>query len=778
VPQIENPQFISVSGPESPASATLAQRLDFAVAFLRRRYLSILACLLLSLPVGALYLFTAPPTYTASAAMMIETRHSPLQESLLGGAPTDSAWIESQIGILKSQNVAAYVVKQLRLAEDPEFTRSEVGLFDKLLARLSWRTSEPKSNAERVEAAIGALSSGLEVRRVGLSYLTRIEVRSHNSEQAVKIANAMIDGYIFEQLNGKYQANRRAGDWLQERLQTLREQAATAERAVVEFKAKNNIVKAGGTLMNETQMGEMSGQLAAARSHASDVQARLERIEAVRRAYQQDQPASAADETVSEAMSNGIITTLRTQYLDLVNREANWSVRYGKNHVAVLNLRNQIRDIRKSIRDELGRIEETHRSEYKIAKKSQDELEKGLAALISQSTETNQAQVALFSLEAAAQSYRKLYDNFLQRHTESVQQQSFPISDARSISPASVIKTGPKTFAAWIITIFAGGMLGVGFGVLREIMDRGFRTREQVQSVLGTECLALVPLLKDGRSSKRLFGDQRAIAVQPRRGVNLPISIVHRMGPRSILSASKMLRTVVDSPSSPYADAIRSIKLTLDLRSSKTTSTSKVIGLTSCLPSEGKSTLAAAMAGMIAQGGARVILVDCDLRNPSLSRGLAPDAKVGFLDVMDGSVPLADAVWNDPATNMAFLPTVANPLLPNPTEMLASDAAKSLFVALQAKYDYVIVDLAPLVADVDVRVASRLIASCILVIEWGSTKVDAVQYALRNAPGVRENIVGAVLNKVDLAAMGRYDSHCANYSNYHYTRSGNSRATN
>jgi succinoglycan biosynthesis transport protein ExoP len=710
--------------------------------------------------------------------MMIETRHSPLQESLLGGAPTDSAWIESQIGILKSQNVAAYVVKQLRLAEDPEFTRSEVGLFDKLLARLSWRTSEPKSNAERVEAAIGALSSGLEVRRVGLSYLTRIEVRSHNSEQAVKIANAMIDGYIFEQLNGKYQANRRAGDWLQERLQTLREQAATAERAVVEFKAKNNIVKAGGTLMNETQMGEMSGQLAAARSHASDVQARLERIEAVRRAYQQDQPASAADETVSEAMSNGIITTLRTQYLDLVNREANWSVRYGKNHVAVLNLRNQIRDIRKSIRDELGRIEETHRSEYKIAKKSQDELEKGLAALISQSTETNQAQVALFSLEAAAQSYRKLYDNFLQRHTESVQQQSFPISDARSISPASVIKTGPKTFAAWIITIFAGGMLGVGFGVLREIMDRGFRTREQVQSVLGTECLALVPLLKDGRSSKRLFGDQRAIAVQPRRGVNLPISIVHRMGPRSILSASKMLRTVVDSPSSPYADAIRSIKLTLDLRSSKTTSTSKVIGLTSCLPSEGKSTLAAAMAGMIAQGGARVILVDCDLRNPSLSRGLAPDAKVGFLDVMDGSVPLADAVWNDPATNMAFLPTVANPLLPNPTEMLASDAAKSLFVALQAKYDYVIVDLAPLVADVDVRVASRLIASCILVIEWGSTKVDAVQYALRNAPGVRENIVGAVLNKVDLAAMGRYDSHCANYSNYHYTRSGNSRATN
>ena len=107
----------------------------------------------------------------------------------------------------------------------------------------------------------------------------------------------------------------------------------------------------------------------------------------MRKAYQQDQPpASAVDETVSEAMSNGIIGKLQTQYLDLRNREADWSARYGKTHTAVVNIRNQIRDIRRSIRDELGRIEETHRSELEIAKKRQDELEKGLAKLISQSS--------------------------------------------------------------------------------------------------------------------------------------------------------------------------------------------------------------------------------------------------------------------------------------------------------------------------------------------------------------------------------------------------------
>ena len=234
----------------------------------------------------------------------------------------------------------------------------------------------------------------------------------------------------------------------------------------------------------------------------------------MRQAYQQDQPASTVDETVSEAMSNPIITKFRTQYLDLVNREADWSVRYGKNHNAVATLRNQMRDMRRSMNDELGRIEETYKSEYEIAKKAQDELEKTLATLISQSQTTNQAQVALFSLEASAQSYRKIYESFLQRHTEAVQQQSFPISEARQVSPASVVKTGPQALKIWLATIFAGGMLGVGFGALREIRDRGFRTKEQVQSVLGVECLALVPSLAAPASKKmRLPRHARPIAI-------------------------------------------------------------------------------------------------------------------------------------------------------------------------------------------------------------------------------------------------------------------------
>ena len=260
-------------------------------------------------------------------------------------------------------------------------------------------------------------------------------------------------------------------------------------------------------------------------------------------------------------MNNSVITRLRNQYLDLVNREADWSKRYGKNHTAVVNLRTQIRNIRRSVADELGRIEETLKSEYGIAQTRQAEAEKKLAGLVSQSTETNQAQVALFSLEAAAQSYRKIYDNFLQQHTASIQQQTFPVTEARQTSAGSASKTAPKPLQIWMVTIFAGGMLGVGLGALREITDRGFRTREQVQSVLATECLALVPLLTESR--KRMFSSRQPVAVLHARIA--AISDARGMALRSICSAPKVMRTVIDTPSSPYAEAIRSIKLTVDL---------------------------------------------------------------------------------------------------------------------------------------------------------------------------------------------------------------------
>jgi polysaccharide biosynthesis transport protein len=318
-----------------------------------------------------------------------------------------------------------------------------------------------------------------------------------------------------------------------------------------------------------------------------------------------------------------------------------------------------------------------------------------------------------------------------------------------------VKQTGPKTGLIAMGTILAGVMIGGGLAAFREIMDRKFRTREQVQSVLATECLALVPLLADD-SRKRIFSRPRPLALGLRREEHFDIN--RRVGPRSICVTPKIMEMIIDAPGCAYAEAIRSVNLNIDMNSQEN---ANIIGVTSCLPGEGKSTLAVAIATLIAKGGARVILVDCDVRHSSISRLLAPNASSGLLDVVAGTVDLADTVWTDAATQLDFLPVGG--YVADATEFLASRAAKSLFDTLQLKYDYVIVDLAPLVASMDVRATSSFIDSYLLVIEWGSTKVEAVHYMLRNAPNVHENIVGVVLNKVDMASMGRYDSYGANY---------------
>ena len=696
----------------------------------------------------------------------------------MGESPADPVWLESQIGVLRSLNVSSYVVKQLRLADDPKFVDSDAGLIDKILARFGKEPAAPKSEAERVGAAIREVSRGLDVRRVGQTYMVQIDFHSKDPDVATKVANAMTDAYIYDQLNAKYQANRRSNDWLQERLQSLREQTATAERAVIEFKAKNNIVSAGGgTIMTDKQVTDTSVQLAAARARASDLQVRLERIEAVRKAYQEDEPTAGLDETVSEAMSNTIISGLRARYLDLLNRQADWSVRYGKNHVAVVNLRNQIKDIRKSIHSELGQIQETVRSEYGIAKKRQDELETSLAKLISQSTETNQAQVALFSLEAAAQSYRKLYDSFLQRHTEATQQQTFPITYARTLSSASIVQTGPKTLKAWILTVFAGGALGIALAAYREMMDRGIRTLEQVRSVLEIECLAMVPALPLSSLKRSLISmlsvDRPKDAIR-REGllaaseISAPVAAgIDRTLKANSNPIQSMMRTIVDAPASPFAEAMQAIKLGLSIKAPA--SSRNVVGLISCVSGEGKSTIAAGLAAQMAQTGRRTILVDCDIRNPSLSQALAPQARVGFIEVATRKVDVANAIWHYPNSRIAFLPMVASPSMRGVIDILSSDATKELFDKLAREYDDVIVDLPPLTVANDARATTTFINSYVLIVEWGSTKSEAVQYAFRRAPEVHNKIIGTVLNKVNMTAMGRYDRYGANH---YYERYG------
>jgi succinoglycan biosynthesis transport protein ExoP len=756
-------------GRAAPESASSAAHFSSFVAFIYRRYRAILFCLFLTIAFAAVYVSTTPPSYTAAASMMVDSRKVQVfqQQPIIGDLPADTELVETEVEVLKSENIALAVIKDLHLTADPEFVGPSSGLLGAVFRSVAnlFGSQGPSSEFELTRRAVTAFQSRLDVKRIGLTYVIQISFRSLSPDRAAQIANAVADAYIVDQLDAKFQATRRASAWLQDRIKELREQASTAERAVVEFKNKNGIVNAGGRLINEQQIAELNSELVIAQAQSGDSKARLDRIEAVLR---NDSPDVTANATVADTLTNEVITKLRSQYLELAGREADWAARYGNDHLAVVNLRTQMGDIRNSILDELRRIAETYKSNLDIAEQREQSVQKQLAQVISASHTTNEAQVTAGELQSNAETYRALYDNFLQRYMESVQQQSFPITDARVISFATrpLSNSHPRTNVIFAGATFVGIVMGLGIALLQELSDQVFRTIGQVETLLQTSCIAVVPFVKQGRKAEK--SNKRSEVGSSDCGASAF---------RIIVPNQSVAWNVVDAPLSRFSEAIRSIKLAVDLevtiKSSSTKSgIAKVLGVTSALPNEGKSTIATAVALLAAATGERVILLDCDLRNPSLSRSLAARARSGIVDVLSGKAQLEDVIWTERSSQLKFLPGAVGSRLVHTNEMLGSPAMKKLFDQLRLSFAYIVVDLPPIAPIVDVRSTTDIVDSYTLVIEWGRTRTDVVEHAFNVAKGIREKLLGVVLNKTDTNRMVQYDGLAKYHYNEYYGRYG------
>ncbi|WP_247774094.1 AAA family ATPase [Bradyrhizobium sp. 192] len=758
---------VNLTQPAQTDGGGISEVINLGIGLLRRQFLVILVTAALVIAVSLLYLRLASPTYTAQVQILLANPRAQFvqQQSLLAEPPFDLNQIETQIQLVRSKATAVAVIDQLKLTDDPDFNASGPSLHSLWQRVRSWASTGPKKEAlsdrhgEPSDSIVDAFLSRLSAQRVGYSTVIEISFNSSSAARAAEVVNAIAKTYVADQLNAKFDANRRATTWLQDRLRDLGDQALAAQRAVDVYKTKNNIVSLDGKTIDEQQITEINNRLAIARAQTSETTAKLSRYETIL-ASDPKKASSMVDLDAigSDGLNSTIITALRQQYLELTRREAELTARVGRDHLAVVNVRNRAREFRVSIFDEVRRLAEVSRSEFELAKQRQEEIEKQLSKAVTQSRSVNSAELTIKDLESRAKGLRSLYETFLQRYMSSAQQETFPISETRVIFPASPPsnKSKPKTRLVLALGIVGGLALGIGLALLRDLMDRVFRTSSQVETVLELPCLSMIPLLPTPKSTKP--------AVRPQTSED-------DIQQRIVSSPTAIHRTVVGMPLSRYTEAIRSIKLAIDHNPAKISS--QVIGITSALPNEGKTTLAASLAQLIGHTGKKVIIVDCDLRNPSLSSILAPRAACGLIEVANGSRSFTDAIWRDPTTNLAFLPAVRRGHLLHTSEILCADAISKLFDRLRAEYDYVIVDLPPLTPLVDVRATSSLIDCYVLVVEWGRTKIDVVQHALHTAPNIHELLIGVVLSKTDTKAMARYDGHRSYYyHDSHYIRYG------
>src|SRR5262245_49394756 len=342
---LQTNKAVAGQGSIGPEFSSPVEALQSFIGLVRRQLPVLVFITVLVSAIGAVYVFTTPPSFTAQARLIIDTRRLQTlqQQPAALDTPMDSSSVESQVELLKSENVGLSVIKDLRLAESPEFTGSDGGLVGTVLSYVFalFGSSGPISEFERTRSILENFEKRLAVRRIGTSYVLEIRFRARNPDLAAQVANAVADAYIVDQLEAKYQATRRASVWLQDRLRELRQQASTAERAVVDFKAKNKIIDAGGgRLINEQQLAELNSQLVVARAQSADAQAKLDRIESILRA---DSPDASVNATVTDTLKSDVVSKLRTRYLELASREADLSARYGHNHMAAVNLRDQMR---------------------------------------------------------------------------------------------------------------------------------------------------------------------------------------------------------------------------------------------------------------------------------------------------------------------------------------------------------------------------------------------------------------------------------------------------
>ncbi|GJE04093.1 AAA family ATPase [Methylobacterium isbiliense] len=724
---------------------TLQNEIRAVLALLRRRLPLILACALLGGIVFTVFAYTATPLYRASAEISVDPRRLSVldtkDERRRQEPVFDPARVDSLVETVRSERITRAVVADLNLDEDPEFNGTRPGTLARLTAWITGEAPDAPSPAERRQAAVEAVAGGLSAARVENTFVMEVRFLAETPEKAARVANGFAQAFLRDQIQANSDTTQQAAGWLKKRLDDLAREATRAEAAVAAYKRQNNIATADGKSIDDQALASISTMLTEAAGTTATAQAKLDRVVAVNR-------AATPDLAVADALTNEVITKVRQQYLETTSRASELASRFGEEHPVVKRLRGDAANMMESMRSELRRIEEVYRSDLEIARKREAALRQSLDEQFRKTSDIGAHQVRLQELESTARTARQAYEDYAQRYIQTVQRETFPVSEARLIAEATppTKKFSPKRTLLMGLGLVGGGALGLllGFGV--DFADRSLRTRREAAEAVGCDCLGFIPAARDETG---------------RQGAGDPAGQGRKAAPG--LAWDHVLR----QPFSIGAETLRAIRVAAD--QAHEGRGVRCIGVVSCLPGEGKTSVSANLARLIARSGRRVLLIDGDLRNPTLTRGLAPEAVTGLADALDGA-DLGAAVQGSADLSLDFLPATTGGAQADAYEILGSPAMRALLAEARERYDYLVVDLPPMMPVTDVRALASSIDAFVLVIEWGATSRELVADALRSAPVVWDRLLGTVLNKARLKQLKRYGEAPSTYYHERYIK--------
>lgn len=719
------PPTPSSGGPEIEGMITI-QRVVKAV---RRRLSLLIAVFLLTFAGVAVFTFQLKKSYTATASVIVNTRDQKVIDigAVLSGMPADTAMVDTEAQILTSRTLIAKVVTRLGLLENPEFNgavappsemskrMAQVKSFVKSLAPGGDKKEAPKvedpaaAEASEFESVVDAVLGSVKVNRLGPTYIIEISASSRDPKMAADLANTVANVYLTNQLDTKFEATRRANQWLTERVSSLREEVRNAESLVEATRAKSGLLSAEGFTLNEQAIRDLNAQLSVAQADYAEKRARLQNVN-------NQIAAGASAETINEAQTSATIVQLRTQQAEVNRRKAQLLTRYLENHPEVQRVNNEAADIERRIDAEVRRIVSGLEGEVLIARERVNALNGRLGQQKAELAGNNRASVELNDLQRNADASRQLYEEFLNRFKETNELERITEADAlvNSLAPIPRSPSFPKTSLNLALGFVLGLALAGVVALITELMDNYFSTAEEVEQVAGVPYIGQVPLLPStGNFSK---------------------------------SKIKPAEYLIEKPHSGYAEAFRNLRASIMF--ADIDKAAKTVAVVSSLPDEGKTSMTYCLGRMAAMSGTKTIVIDGDIRRRQLTEISGVPAEVGLLEYLFGETRLADAVAIDEKTGLHILPLTDRKHTPR--DVFGSRAFDALLSMLQQTYDLIIIDTGPVLLLAETRVVTRKVDQVVVAARWRKTPRGTLRETMKVLRDFNANVAGVVLTFVDL----------------------------
>jgi polysaccharide biosynthesis transport protein len=721
--------------------ATRSPDLKAFMNILKRRRLVVFGCAASLTLLALIIVLNLTPVYTAEAVVMLNTRKSQVVDlqAVLSGLQSDEAAIRTEVEVVKSRALAQRVVDELDLTSNqllnprlapPTFwqqinpitkIRSAIQQLHPSGKAVDAQESVPDQQREDNDAVVSRVMSTLDIFNDGRSYVLKVRFQAADPRLAAKIANAFANDYLQSQLDAKYEATQRAIDWLNTHLTDLHKKVEKSDRAVQQYMAEHGLVGSRDQTVITQQLSELNSQLTLATADLTQKESNVRQAQALVR--------SGQAESVAPAITSPLIQSLKAQDSALLQKQAELSTRYDRGHPKMVDILAQRKQVETKIQDEVTNIIRGMDNDVGAARARAAALTTAIQNLQKEANTQDTAGVGLRDLKREADTDRNLYENLLNRFKETSTQADIQQPDARLVSSAAipVLPTFPRVGVLTGIAFMLSLITGIVVAFLLEYFDHGFRSAANIEQTLGIPFLGYVPRLSSGTAAHR---------------------------------------HIIEEPLSTYAEALRSVRTAL--RFSKVGNPPKIIMVTSAIPAEGKTIFAASLAQSVERSGGRSILVDCDLRHPTIGKLFDVKKGPGLVSYFEGRSNLADLIHNDANSRLDYI--TADERTTDPQELLDSQHMRDVLAKLRSAYDCVILDAPPVLAVSDAVVLSHLADATVFIVRWEKTPRHVAMSGLKLLHSQGANLAGVVLSCVDTRRHAKYDYGDAAYYYGRYSR--------